>query len=112
MNNRVGNIVVNAFLAGDVNGDKSVDAGDIAAIRASYGSHAGQARYNPAADFTHSGRVGIVDLQVARLNFGAHVTLPHLKASLIVENILATAPSSTAKLATISQPNTAQIKST
>jgi len=73
-NNQAGSFVVRSFLAGDLYGNGAVDALDIATIRAAMGSSAGQARYNPAADLTHSGSVTAIDLRIARMNFGAHAT--------------------------------------
>ena len=80
-NLQVGGVSLGLFLAGDVNGDGSVDAGDIAAIRKAYGSRAGSANYNPAADFTNVGRVSFVDLQLARRNFGASAPTSAASAS-------------------------------
>ena len=80
-NLQVGGVNVGVFLAGDVNGDGSVDASDIAAIRKAYGSRVGSANYNPAADFTHAGRVSFVDLQLARRNFGAFASVPTAAAA-------------------------------
>ena len=48
---------------GDVNGDGVVNCADVAAVRASYGKSAGQAGYNPSADFNGDGFVNIQDLQ-------------------------------------------------
>jgi len=76
MNNRTGDATVSAFLPGDVNGDGVVDARDITLIRSAYGSHVGQARYNPAADFNGDGKVGCVDMSYAKKNLGVRITLP------------------------------------
>ena len=75
MNNRTGDATVSAFLPGDVNGDGAVDSRDISMIRSAYGSHLGQARYNPAADFNGDGKVGCRDLTYAKKNLGAFITL-------------------------------------
>jgi hypothetical protein len=48
---------------GDVNGDGAVDCSDVTAVRAAYGKSAGQAGYNPSADFNGDGFVNIQDLQ-------------------------------------------------
>ena len=48
---------------GDVNGDGSAGCDDVAAVRASFGKSAGQAGYNPSADFNGDGFVNILDLQ-------------------------------------------------
>jgi hypothetical protein len=48
---------------GDVNGDGAVDCSDVTAVRAAYGKRAGQAGYNPSADFNGDGFVNIQDLQ-------------------------------------------------
>jgi hypothetical protein len=48
---------------GDVNGDGAVGCADVTAVRASFGKKAGQAGYNPSADFNGDGFVNIMDLQ-------------------------------------------------
>src|SRR5581483_35225 len=49
--------------AGDVNHDGAVNCDDVAAVRAWFGTKAGQAGYNPSADFNGDGFVNILDLQ-------------------------------------------------
>ncbi len=76
MNNRVGDATVSAFLPGDANGDGVVDDRDIALVRAAYGSHVGQPRYNAAADFNGDGKIGCIDMTLTKKNLGARITLP------------------------------------
>src|SRR5262249_24550646 len=58
-------------LAGDVNGDLQVDARDIDAIRGLRGTRVGDDGFMPAADVNHNGMIGLLDLRLARHNFGA-----------------------------------------
>jgi type VI secretion system secreted protein Hcp len=67
-------------LAGDVNGDHQVDAQDLDAIRALWGTRAGQAGYDPAADVNHNGVIGSGDVALARRNLGVTVTAGPLTA--------------------------------
>ena len=74
LNKKTGNYIVEAFLAGDVNGDGSVDSNDLNALQVAYGSNSGQANYNAAADINGDGRVGCIDRSLTTDNLGAHVT--------------------------------------
>ena len=72
LNKQTGSYIVEAYLAGDVNGDGNVDASDLSALQVSYGSHQGQSNYNAAADFNGDGRVGCIDRKLTTINLGAH----------------------------------------
>ncbi len=52
------------LLVGDLDGDGDVDADDSARLRAAYGSSAGDARFDPAADLDHDGSIALVDWQL------------------------------------------------
>ncbi|MBO0699403.1 MAG: type VI secretion system tube protein Hcp [Zavarzinella sp.] len=67
-------------LAGDVNGDQQVDAQDLDAIRALFGTRSGQAGFDPAADVNHNGMIGPGDLALARRNLGVTATVGPLTA--------------------------------
>ena len=69
---KTGDYIVDAYLAGDVNGDGTVDATDLAAVQTAYGTRAGQSNYNAAADINGDGRVGCIDRTLTRINLGAH----------------------------------------
>ena len=71
-----GDYIVEAYLAGDVNGDGAVDSNDLASMQAAYGSREGQANYNPADDINGDGRVGCIDRMLLTQNLGAHVVVP------------------------------------
>lgn len=47
----------------DLVADGTIDDVDVAAVRAPFGVHAGDARYNAAHDFDHDGRIGAADIQ-------------------------------------------------
>lgn len=67
-------------LAGDVNADQQVDAQDLDAIRALFGTRGGQAGFDPAADVNHNGMIGKGDLALARRNLGVTATVGPLTA--------------------------------
>jgi hypothetical protein len=56
--------LVVAGTPGDVNGDSVVNCSDVSLVKAAYGKKAGQAGYNPSADFNGDGFVNIQDLQI------------------------------------------------
>jgi lysophospholipase L1-like esterase len=57
-------------LAGDVNGDKRVDGGDLILLALSFGSQRGETAYNEDADLNHDGLVDGQDLAILAANFG------------------------------------------
>ena len=57
---------VDVYLVGDVNGDHEVDQGDLDTIRQIYGSAAGDAKYQLAADANLDGRINAMDLRWPR----------------------------------------------
>jgi hypothetical protein len=50
-----------AYLPGDINGDHTVNASDLAAFEKSYNQHVGSPKYNPLADVNQNGYVGLDD---------------------------------------------------
>ncbi len=60
--------ILNVFLAGDVNGNRHVDQGDLDAIRAAYGARVGSSRYNVNADVNRDGRISVHDFAIAERN--------------------------------------------
>lgn len=74
-----GDFVVKISLPGDTNGDGVVDRTDMGRVRASYGSNAGNRRYDPGADINGDGSVGHYDYGLTRRNMGA-------RASVVVPN--------------------------
>ncbi len=59
---------VDATLAGDANGDGTVNVADLAAFAASYGTSPGDPKYNPAADFNQNGIVNLWDAKALEQN--------------------------------------------
>jgi hypothetical protein len=78
----LGSFQVNAYLAGDVNGDRQVDSSDVASIRSLLGVKQGQPGYNLAADVNRDGQINAADLRLARLNLGAATTVHPPRATL------------------------------
>ena len=58
-------------LAGDANGDRTVDVADLLLVVQSWGKSAGNAGYNPACDFNGDGKVDISDLLTVADNWSA-----------------------------------------
>jgi len=85
LDDKVGDFVLNAYLAGDVDANGTVDASDIQRIKSSYGTHDGMPHYDPAADLNQDGRVGCIDLTMAKANLGAReVVVPVYTAPPVV----------------------------
>ncbi len=55
---------------GDVNGDNSVNIADFLALRAAFGSSAGQSQWNANADLNGDGSVNVTDFLILRANLG------------------------------------------
>jgi hypothetical protein len=55
-------------LAGDVNGDGTVDLADLPLFAAAYGSKVGQPAYNPSADFNLNGLINLYDAKALEHN--------------------------------------------
>ena len=53
----------NSAKTGDVNGDGVLDESDLNAIQAAFGTSEGDPGFNPAADLTGDGQIGLDDLQ-------------------------------------------------
>jgi len=60
-------------VAGDVNGDGTVNSIDVSPIRTAYGKSAGQAGFNARADLNVDGVVNAVDLSGVRSGYGTHM---------------------------------------
>jgi hypothetical protein len=58
-------------LAGDVNGDGTVNLSDLALFAPTYASTSAQANYNPAADFNQNGVVNLYDAKALEHNMTA-----------------------------------------
>ncbi|HMF35152.1 MAG TPA: dockerin type I domain-containing protein [Isosphaeraceae bacterium] len=56
-----GSYLVQTTLAGDVNGDGTVNFADLQAFAPSYSSQQGEHNYNPAADFNQNGMINLYD---------------------------------------------------
>ncbi len=63
---------VHAFFPGDVNGDLKVNILDVALVAWSYGSHPGDARWNPNADFDDNNIIDILDRALVAYYYGTH----------------------------------------
>jgi hypothetical protein len=57
-------------IAGDVNLDGQVALNDLVLLAYAYGSHPGDARWNPNADIDNDGKVGLSDLVLLARNYG------------------------------------------
>jgi len=62
------------LLGGDCNNSDTIDITDGAIASASFGFAAGQAGFDPRADFTADGTIDIFDLTILGNNFGCTVT--------------------------------------
>jgi hypothetical protein len=67
-NHSTGTYQTDTTLVGDVNGDGTVNLADLQAFASAYESKAGQANYNPAADFNLDGIVNQVDAKALMQN--------------------------------------------
>jgi hypothetical protein len=67
-NQTTGSYEVDATLAGDVNGDGTVNLSDLASFASAYETTPGNARYNPAADFNQNGIVNLYDAKAIEQN--------------------------------------------
>ena len=61
------------YLPGDVNHDGTVDIYDIVSLAAIYGSHRGDAQWNPKFDLRRDGIIDIFDLVLVCTNFGRQI---------------------------------------
>lgn len=61
-------------LAGDVDGDCSINLTDLGTLLSGFGSMAGDAGYLPAADFDNSGAIDLTDLGLILAGFGTSCT--------------------------------------
>ncbi len=82
-----GNLLVGLYLAGDANGDGTVNQTDVAAVNAALGSKSGGAKYSFDADMNRDGRINKTDLNLTQANLGAKTTvLPVITANLAPAN--------------------------
>lgn len=68
-NSHTGGIVL-VTIAGDVNGDKTVNGVDLSIVSQAYGSSKGEPRYNPIADINEDELVDIRDIFLVARNLG------------------------------------------
>ncbi len=80
-NNTSGNLLVGFYLPGDANGDGKVTIQDLQLIRSEMGAVAGDSRYSFDADTNRDGRIGKIDLAIARQNLGVSTTIKPLITS-------------------------------
>jgi hypothetical protein len=57
-------------MLGDINGDNTVNYWDLFSLAKAYGSHEGDPKYNPEADFDRDGDVDYLDLFTLAKNYG------------------------------------------
>lgn len=67
------NKIVPVWIAGDANGDKSVNILDTALIGLHWGAKAGTADYHDGADLNNDGIINVLDSAIVGLNWGNHV---------------------------------------
>src|SRR5207248_9737257 len=79
--NSIGAFSVNLFLAGDVNGDRQVNANDAKTVKKSLGKRTRQAGYSITADANLSGVIDSFDLTQATANNKDRTTLNPLPLS-------------------------------
>jgi hypothetical protein len=78
-----GSFLLDFYLPGDANGNGTVEQTDLNIIRSVFGARAGQPTYNFDADVNRDGRIGPIDLAVARENLGVRTNvLPIVTADL------------------------------
>jgi len=65
-----GSDTIRAKMPGDVNCDGKVDARDVAAAAAAYGSHPGHSKWNPMADENEDDKIDAKDLASIIINYG------------------------------------------
>jgi uncharacterized repeat protein (TIGR02543 family) len=75
-NNCTGGWVI-VSIPGDITGPKGwpdgkVDMRDIANIARAFGSQPGSSRWNPNADVDGDGKIDVIDIEIAAMNFGKH----------------------------------------
>jgi uncharacterized protein (TIGR03790 family) len=86
-------MVLKPWVPGDVDLDGGVGLGDLAAVKAAYGSKVGEDRYDFFADMNLDGCVNLSDLAFVKARYGNHdsVMLPRADSlSLLVNEVPAT----------------------
>lgn len=61
---------IGVSIAGDINGDGSVNLQDLVLLAKAYGSKPGEPNWNPKADLDGNGTVGLSDLVILAKNYG------------------------------------------
>jgi hypothetical protein len=74
-NQTTGSLELGFYLPGDVDGDGVVSKQDVSSVRAAMGAHYGSPKYKMDADANRDGRIDSTDLNDARRNLGAAVTV-------------------------------------
>lgn len=95
-----GNFDLDFFLPGDANRDSVVDATDLALVQGIYGAKEGESNFNPRADFNGDGRIGPIDLRMARANQGARAVYTPVVVPAATPAPTTTAPATTAPATT------------
>jgi hypothetical protein len=65
-----GALDMGTLLAGDANGDNSIDILDFSLLASHYGTSRGQPGYNSRPDFNNDGTIGILDFSLLATNYG------------------------------------------
>jgi Dockerin type I domain len=81
----LGSFEIDAFLAGDANGDYRVDRSDLALIRSLRGTNELDSRFVIPADADGDGTITLRDLAIARLNLGASTEVRPMTVSLALD---------------------------
>jgi hypothetical protein len=78
-----GKFLLGFYLPGDANGDGTVNAADLTAIRSALNANSTSKNYSFDADANRDGRIGMNDLHVAQLNQGVSLDIaPDVGANL------------------------------
>jgi hypothetical protein len=83
-----GKFAITSFhkLAGDANGDRSVNALDLLVVRKTLGKASGQSGFDPNGDLTGDGTVDANDLNIASVNQGHTVSVLAAPKLVVLEN--------------------------
>jgi hypothetical protein len=83
--NTGGTFRLDAFLAGDVQGNFTVNSQDLQTIQSLIGVRSNNPRYLPGADVDGNGKINRTDLSIARKNLGASTQVRPLEVSMSVD---------------------------
>ena len=78
-----GKFLLSFYLPGDANGSGTVNKQSVAAVRAAYGTHRGDADYNANADANRDGRIGLIDLAYAHQNYGVSTNIVPVASAIL-----------------------------